>query len=51
MNTKLERDYNKRVVNRRIKDLEEQYDELIAEGFDARALSIKYEIMELVFNF
>lgn len=58
MDAKLERNLenklarqNRRVVNRRIKDLEKQYDELIAEGFDARALSVKIEIMELVFNF
>ena len=42
---------NLAAVKARIKELTEQYDELIAEGFNALALSVKYEIMELMFNF
>ena len=62
MDTKLERNLENKLrkkqerenlaaVKARINELTEQYDELIAEGFDALALSIKYEIMELMFNF
>ena len=62
MDTKLERNLENKLrkkqerenlaaVKARINELTEQYDELIAEGFNALALSVKYEIMELMFNF